>query len=155
MKKVTFGKLKTSLSRNFVLQFTKISGILSSAFLRFCCKFRMKIIFYPPVNTNKLTFVALLVFVCTTASFIAKNFVFRKCLQTRRHLGSSRKTVQWIAKDTLSYGGQSKRAKIASHWFGKYYNTKYGEVYIWHLCNCSITFLHLQQKTLPVSRTRM
>ena len=32
----------------------------------------MKIIFYPPVNRNKLNFVALLVFVSTTASFIAK-----------------------------------------------------------------------------------
>ena len=33
MKKVAFCKLKTSLSRNFCLQFTNISGILSSAFL--------------------------------------------------------------------------------------------------------------------------
>ena len=27
---------------------------------------------------------------------------------------------QWIAKDIPSYGSQSKRAKIAIHWFGKY-----------------------------------
>ena len=27
-------------------------GIFSSAFLRFCCKFSMKIIFYLPVNTE-------------------------------------------------------------------------------------------------------
>ena len=40
--------------------------------LRFCCKFSMKIIFYLPVNTNKQQFVAFLVFVCTTASFIAQ-----------------------------------------------------------------------------------
>ena len=27
---------------------------------------------------------------------------------------------QWISKDIPSYGSQSKRAKIAIHWFGKY-----------------------------------
>ena len=27
---------------------------------------------------------------------------------------------QWIAKDIPSYGSQSKRAKMAIHWFGKY-----------------------------------
>ena len=27
---------------------------------------------------------------------------------------------QWIAKDNPSYGSESKRAKIAIHWFGKY-----------------------------------
>ena len=27
---------------------------------------------------------------------------------------------QWKAKDIPSYGSQSKRAKIAIHWFGKY-----------------------------------
>ena len=35
-----------------------------------CCKFSEKIIFYLPINTDKLTFVAFSVFVCTTASFI-------------------------------------------------------------------------------------
>ena len=40
--------------------------------LRCCCKFIMKIIFYLPVSTNKPKFVAFLVFVCTTASFIAQ-----------------------------------------------------------------------------------
>ena len=61
MKKVTFCKLKTSLS-----------GILSRAFLRFVCKFSMKIILCLPVNTGKPKFVAFLVFVCKTASFIAQ-----------------------------------------------------------------------------------
>ena len=27
---------------------------------------------------------------------------------------------QWIAKDIPSYGSQSKSAKSATHWFGKY-----------------------------------
>ena len=41
IKKVTFCKLKTSISTEEVcLQFKNISGILSSAFLRFCCEFR-------------------------------------------------------------------------------------------------------------------
>ena len=61
----------------------------------FCCvmKMCMKIIFYLPVNTDKPKFVASLVFVCTTASFIAENHLFRKCLETRRHLGSGCKTL--------------------------------------------------------------
>ena len=50
----------------------------------------MKIIFYLSVNTDKPKLVAFLVFLCTTASFIAQ---YRKCLETRRHLGSGRKTV--------------------------------------------------------------
>ena len=54
------------------LQCTNISGILSSAFLQFSCKFSKKVIFHLPVNTDKLKFVAFLVFVCTTASFIAQ-----------------------------------------------------------------------------------
>ena len=47
----------------------------------------MKIIFYLLVNSDKPKLVALLVFVCTTASFIAQ------ILEARRHLGSGRKTV--------------------------------------------------------------
>ena len=54
MKKVTFCKFKPSLRRNFV-QFTNFLRILSSAFLRFCSKFSLKIIFYLPVNTDKPT----------------------------------------------------------------------------------------------------
>ena len=63
-------------------QFNSISGILSSAFLRFCGKFICPIHplcnglynqiqhenhFYLPVNTDKPKFVAFLVFFCTTA----------------------------------------------------------------------------------------
>ena len=78
----------------------------------------MKIISYLPVNTDKLKFVAFLVFVCSTASFIAqisssKNFSKRDAI-----LASVAK--QWIAKDILSYGSQSKLTNVAIHWFGKY-----------------------------------
>ena len=72
MKKVTFCKLKTSLSRNFVYNLKTFRGFCQVHFLRFCCKFSMKIIFYLPVNTHKPEFVAFLVFICTTASFIAQ-----------------------------------------------------------------------------------
>ena len=41
-------------------------------FYDFVEKFSMKMIFSPPVNNDKPTFVAFLVFVCTTASFIAQ-----------------------------------------------------------------------------------
>ena len=58
--------------------------------LRFCCKFSMKIIFYLPVKTDKPKFSALLIF------FVRQLHLSHKCLEcleTRRHLGSSRKTV--------------------------------------------------------------
>ena len=47
------------------------------------CKFSREIIFYLPVNTDKLKFVAFLVFVCSTVSTIAQisssnNFVARQ-----------------------------------------------------------------------------
>ena len=72
-----------------------------------------------PVDTDEAKLVAFLVFVCTTASFIAQisssiNFSKRDAI-----LAWGRKTL-WIAKDIPSYGSQSKRAKIAIHWFGKY-----------------------------------
>ena len=53
-----------SLSRNFIYNL--------QTFLRFCRKFRMKIIFYLPVNTNKPKIVAFSVLVCMTASFTAQ-----------------------------------------------------------------------------------
>ena len=91
---------------------------MSSAFLRFCCKFSMKIIFYLLVNTDKPKFVAFLLFVCTTASFIAQISSSENVSKRDAILAPVAK--QWIAKDIPSYGSQSKRAKIAIHWFGKY-----------------------------------
>ena len=78
----------------------------------------MKIIFYLPVNTNKPKIVTFLVFVCTTASFIAQISSSENALKWDAILALVAK--QWIAKDIPSYGNQSKRAKIAIHWFGKY-----------------------------------
>ena len=72
MEKVTFCKLKTSLSSNFVYYLQTFREFCQVPFLRFCCKCSMKIIFYLPVHTDKPKFIAFLVFVCTTASFIAQ-----------------------------------------------------------------------------------
>ena len=93
--------------------------LLSSVFLRFFCKFSMKIIFYLPVNTNNPKFVAFLVFVCTTASFLSQISPSENVLKQDAILSPVAK--QWIATDIPSYGSQWKRAKIAIHWFGKYY----------------------------------
>ena len=91
---LNFFKIKTSLSTNFVYNLVQtFRGFCQVHFLRLCCKFSMKIIFYLPVNTDKPKFVTFLVFVSTSSSFIAKIFVYRKCLKTRRHLVSGRKTV--------------------------------------------------------------
>ena len=78
----------------------------------------MTIIFYLPVNTDKPKFVAFLVFVCTTVSFIAQISSFENV--SKRDAISALVAKRWIAKDIPSYGSQSKRAKIAIHWFGKY-----------------------------------
>ena len=94
--------------------FTIISGILWRAFLRFCCKYSMEIFFYLLVNTDKLQQVAFLVFIGTTASFIAQISSTGKCLKARRLLGSGRKK-QWIATDIPSNRSQSKCAKSAIH----------------------------------------
>ena len=79
----------------------------------------MEIIIYLPVNNDKPKFVAFLVFVCTAASFINQISSFENVLKRDAILAPVAK--QWIAKDITSYGSQSKRAKIAIHWFGKLY----------------------------------
>ena len=78
----------------------------------------MKIIFYLPVNTDKQTFVTFLVLLCITASFITQIPSSENVLKRDAILVPVAK--QWKAKDIPSYGSQSKRAKIAIHWFGKY-----------------------------------
>ena len=90
LKKSNVWKSKASLSRNFVYNVQTFRGFFSTASLRFCRKFSMKIIFYLPVNTDKPKVVAFCLYDC----FIYRStFVFRKCLGTRRHLDFGRKTV--------------------------------------------------------------
>ena len=76
----------------------------------------MKIIFYLPVNSDKPKFVAFLVFVCATASFIAQ--IASSENVSKRDAIFAPVAKQWMAKDISSYGSQSKRAKIAIRWFG-------------------------------------
>ena len=57
---------------NFVYNLQTFRGFFVKCILRCCCKFSMKIIFYLPMNTDKPKVVAVLVFFCTTASFIAQ-----------------------------------------------------------------------------------
>ena len=81
----------------------------------------MEIVFDLPVNTDKPKLIAVLVFFfffLTTASFIAQISSFENVLKRDAILAPVAK--QWIAKDIPSYRSQSKRAKIAIHWFGKY-----------------------------------
>ena len=92
MKKVTFCKLKTSLSRNVVYNLQKFPG---------CCRVHFKILLQIQHENNSLPtskhgqakirrFTGIFLYDC----FIyRKNFVLRKCLQTTRNLDSSRKTV--------------------------------------------------------------
>ena len=90
LKKSNVWKSKTSLSRNFVYNVQTFRGFFSTASLRFCRKFSMKIIFYLPVNTDKPKVVGFCLYDC----FIYRsNFVFRKCLGTRCYLDFGRKTV--------------------------------------------------------------
>ena len=70
------------------------------------------------MNSEKPKFVALLVFICTTASFIAQISSSENVSKQDAILVPVAK--QWIAEDIPSYGSQSKRAKSAIHWFGKY-----------------------------------
>ena len=109
-EKSNFFIILTSLSRNFVysLQTFQHFGDFVKCFLRFCYKFSMKIIFYLPVNTGKPKFVAFLVFVLYDCFIYHTNFVFPKCLETRRHLGSGRETVN-------SQGYSELREPIKTH----------------------------------------
>ena len=70
------------------------------------------------MKTDKPKFVAVLVFVRTTASFIEQISSSENVSKRDAILAPVAK--QWIAKDISSYGSQSKRAKIAIHWFLKY-----------------------------------
>ena len=73
----------------------------------------MKIIFYLPVNTDEPKFVALLVFVCMTASLIAQISSTENVLKQDAILALVAKGG--IAEDIPNYGSQSKHAKIAIH----------------------------------------
>ena len=81
----------------------------STAFLRFCCKFSMKIIFHLPVKNGKSKIVDFLVCVCTTASISSIENI------SKRDAILAPVSNQRIAKDIPSNKSQSNRAKIGIH----------------------------------------
>ena len=83
----------------------------------------MKIIFIP-TSKHREAKVRRFLGICLYDCFIySSNFVFRKCLETTRHLGSGRKTVNSQGYSELRE--PIKMPKIAIHWFGRYYNIIY------------------------------
>ena len=72
----------------------------------------MKVIFDLPVNTDKPKFVAFLVFLCTTALFIAQ--ISSSENVSKRHAILAPVEKRGMAKDISSYGTQSIRVEIAN-----------------------------------------
>ena len=92
MKKVTFCQLKTSLSRNLVYNLQTFRDIVRSIFA-ILLQIRHGNNF-PPTSKHRQAKGRQFLGICLYDPFIYRsNFVFRKCLETRRHLGSGRKTV--------------------------------------------------------------
>ena len=111
-KKVTFCKLKKSLSRNFVYNLLTFWGF---------CQVHFTILLQIQPENN---------FPLTSEHWQAKVRRFLGMFVRLLHLShkfrlpkiSRNETPSWlrIAKDIPSYGSESKRPKIAIHWFGKY-----------------------------------
>ena len=99
IKRVTFCKLKCLLVGTLFTIYKHFGDFVKCIFTIFGCKFSMKVIFYLPVNTDKPKFVAFLVFVCTTASFIAQISSFENVSKRDAILAPVAK--QWIAKHTV------------------------------------------------------
>ena len=106
MKQVSFCNILikniTYISRNSVFNLQTSRGVCQVYFYDFrpnsSCKQRKAV-------------VRLFLGICLYDCFIYRSdFVLRKCLETRRHLGYGRKTVN--SQGYSDYGSQSKRAKI-------------------------------------------
>ena len=91
-KKKTFCKLKTSLSRNFVHNLQTFLGFYQVRFI-VLLQIQHENNFLPTTQHRQAK-VRRFLGICLYDYFIYRtNFVFRKCVETRRHLGSGRKTV--------------------------------------------------------------
>ena len=93
-----------------------ILGDFDKSILRFCCKFSMKIIFYP-ISEHREAKVRRFLGIC-----LYDCFIYRTNLQIsssgnvlERDAILAPVAKQWIAKDIPSYGSQSKRA-ISRSW---------------------------------------
>ena len=93
----------------------------STAFLRFCCKFSMKIIFHLPVKNGKSKIVDFLVFACTTASISSIENI------SKRDAILAPVSNQRIAKDIPSYKSNQTARKLV---FTDLVNTNYYYCYI-------------------------
>ena len=128
MEKATFCKLKTSLGRNFVYNLQTFR-ILSSAFLRFCCKFSMKIVFYLTVSNGKPKVFDVLVFVCTTASISSIENISKR----DDHLGSGFKS-----ENSQGYSELQEPIKTREIGITDLVNTNYYCYYILIACPCGL-----------------
>ena len=113
MKKVTFCKLKTSLSRNFVY------NLETEAFQGFCqvhftilLQIRHENNFLPTSEHREAEVCRFLGIYLCDCFIYRSNFVFRKCLKPDVILAPVAK--QRIAMDIPSYEGQSKRPLFTS-----------------------------------------
>ena len=90
MEKVTFCKLKTSLSSNFVYY---LQTFREFALFTILLQIQHENNFLP-TSTHRQAKVHSFLGICLYDCFIyCSNFAYRKCLKTRCHLGSGGKTV--------------------------------------------------------------
>ena len=93
MKKVPFCKLKMSLNRNFFYNLQTFWGFFQVHFYDFVANSAGKQ-FSTYTSRHRQGKVSRFFGICLRDCFIYRsNFVFRKCLEARRHLGSGQKTV--------------------------------------------------------------
>ena len=92
MKKVNFCKWKTSVSRNFVYNLRTFRGLYQGRFTILLQIHHANN--FLPTSKHRQAKVCRFLGVCLYECFIYRsNFVFRKCHEARRHLGSGRKMV--------------------------------------------------------------
>ena len=146
LKKATFGKLKRSLSRNFVYNLQTFRGF---------CQVHFTILLQIQNENNFLSTskqwqakVRRFLGICSHDCFIyLTNFVFRKCLERKRHLGFGRKTVNGQGYSMLR---EPIKTRKNCYSLSDLVNTKLG--YIYTLTDC---FSCRQEKLSSIVRTHV
>ena len=104
-QKVTFCNLKNSLSRNFVYNLQTLSSAVFTILLQIHHENN-----FLPTSVHQQAKVRRFLGICLFDCFIYRsNFVFPKCLETRSHLGSGRKTVNSQGYSELPGANQNAR----------------------------------------------